>query len=183
MEGSQVEDGANTPAPPDRRRILLAVYALVAFAAVVAVVAVTAGGGDDESTASAAPQECVDAWNSDRDAIAYARHNSIFHNYTDAQVGYLTPSGDASVSSDAGAGECVIVFARNSLDPEPQAAGQILQEGTWTPLIRISDVNTVARLQSEAFNGANAEPTIDGKIVAAGSSENVTTTDEGAAAR
>jgi hypothetical protein len=60
----------------------------------------------------------------------------------------------------------VVIFARNQLDPEPVAAGQILEEGVWTPLVRVTDVNTVARLQSEAFDGANAEPTIDGEIAA-----------------
>ncbi|HEX2127804.1 MAG TPA: hypothetical protein VHF58_01150 [Solirubrobacterales bacterium] len=151
---------------PDRRRLLLALGALVAFGAVVTLVAVTAGGSDESSAAAAAPAECVDAWNADRDAVAFARHNSIFHNYTSAQVGYLTPSPDASVSSDPGAGDCVVVFPRNQLDPEPHVAGQILDDGVWSPLIRVTDVNTVARLQSEAFDGANAEPTIDGEIVA-----------------
>lgn len=154
-------------APPDRRRILLALGALLGFGAVVAVVTATAGGGDDSDTPSAAaPSECVEAWNGDRDALAFARHNSIFHNYNSAQVGYLTPGADASVSSDPDAGDCVVVFARNQLDPEPQAAGQILDGKTWTPLITVTDVNAVARLQSEAFDGANAEPTIDGEIVA-----------------
>ena len=49
------------------------------------------------------------------------------------------------------AGDCVVVFPRNQLDPEPQAAGQILKQGVWTPLIEVIDVNTVARLQSEAL--------------------------------
>ncbi len=171
VEGSNPE-GASAPAPEasDRRRILLALYALIAFAAVVVVVAVTAGGSDDgESSASAAPSECISAWNGDREALAFARHNSIFHNYTAAQVGYLTPAADASVSDTPEAGDCVVVFPRNQLDPEPQAAGQILEKGVWTPLIEATDINTVARLQSEAVDGANAEPTPDGKIVASGS--------------
>ena len=162
MEGAPQE-----PSPaPDRRRILLALGALLGFAAVVAVVAVASGGEDGGAVGAAAPDECVEAWNGDREALAFARHNSIFHNYNSAQVGYLTPSESASVSADPAAGECAVVFARNQLDPEPQAAGQILEQGVWTPLIQATDINTVARLQSEAFDGANAEPTIDGEILA-----------------
>lgn len=173
MEGANPEAGTNEAAPgaPDRRRIVLALGALALFGAVVAVVAVTAGGSDEGPAASAAPQECLDAWNNDRDAVAFAQHNSIFHNYTSAQVGYLTPAADASISSDPDAGECTVVFARNQLDPEPFAAGQILEDGAWRPLAQVVEVNTVARLQSEAFDGANAEPTSDGKIAATGGEE------------
>jgi hypothetical protein len=168
VEGPNPEEpgGAGAPARSDRARILLALGALAAFGAVVAVVAVTAGGSDDSGGAGAeAPQECIDAWNEDRAALAFARHNSIFHNYNSAEVGYLTPAADASISSDPETGECVVVFARTQLDPEALAAGQILEGGVWTPLTDVTDVNTVARLQSEAFDGANAKPTIDGEIV------------------
>jgi hypothetical protein len=168
VEGSNREEpgGAEAPARSDRGRILLALGALAAFGVVVAVVAVTAGGSGDSGGAGAEPpQECIDAWNQDRAALAFARHNSIFHNYSSAEVGYLTPAADASVSSEAETGECVVVFARNQLDPEALAAGQILEGGVWTPLTDVTDVNTVARLQSEAFDGANAKPTIDGEIV------------------
>ena len=165
MEGPRPDDAPGAPTY-DRRRVLLAFGALVAFAAVVAVIAVTAGGGSQSGAAgAAAPVECIEAWNGDREALAFARHNSIFHNYNSAQVGYLTPSPEGSVSGDPGAGECVVVFPRNQLDPEPEAAGQILEDGRWTPLIRVTDVNTVTRLQGEAFEGANAQPTIDGEIV------------------
>jgi hypothetical protein len=145
--------------------VLLALGALAVFGAAVALVAVAADRGDDSNASvAAAPRECVEAWNGDRDALAFARHNAIFHNYTSAQVGYLTPGADASVSSSAADGKCTIVFARNQIDPEPLAAGQILHEGAWTPLIGVLDVNVIARLQSEAFDGANAKPTIDGNI-------------------
>jgi hypothetical protein len=171
VEGSNAEEGDVTAAAiaPSRSRVLLALGALFGFSIVVAIVAVTAGGNDQSGAASAAaPRECLDAWNQDSDALAFARHNSIFHNYNSAQVGYLTPASDASVSSDPGAGECVVVFARNQLDPEALAAGQILENGVWTPLTGLTDINTVARLQSEAFEGANAKPTIDGEIVPKG---------------
>ena len=162
MEGATPQPSAASA----RTRLLFALVALLTFGVVVAAVAVTAGGDDESGAAAAAPEECIDAWNGDRNALAFARHNSIFHNYSTAQVGYLTPGTDASVSDDRGAGECVVVFARNELDPEPQAAGQIVDKGVWRPLIEVTDVNTVARLQSEAFAGANAEPTIDGEILA-----------------
>jgi hypothetical protein len=168
VEGSGPEELAPAGASSERARVLLALAALAAFGIVVAAVAVTAGGEDEASSAPAAPAECLEAWNGDRDALAFARHNSIFHNYNSAQVGYLEPSAKASVSDDPGAGDCVVVFPRNQLDPEPLAAGQLLTNRGWVPLIEAMDVNAVARLQSEAFDGANAEPTIEGEIAASG---------------
>lgn len=152
--------------PADRRRVLLALGALLCFGAIVAVVLATTGG-DGSSSAAPAPNECVEAWNSDEAAIAFSRHNAIAHFYDSAQVGYITLSAEASVSDDPASGDCVVIFARTSLDPEPIAAGQILQGKTWTPLNQVTDINTVARLQSEAFEGANAEPTTEGDIVPA----------------
>jgi hypothetical protein len=170
MPSEPIDEQPPTEAPPsvpaDRRRILAAVSALAGFGVIVAIVLIVAGGNDSSSASSPAPRECVEAWNNDRDALAFARHNSIFHNYQRAQVGYLVLDGEATVSGDAG-GECTVVFARNQLDPEPVAAGQVLRDEVWTPLAEVTDINTVARLQSEAFDGANAEPTPEGEIVPA----------------
>ena len=157
-----------SPEPPrpgsGRERLLLAAGAALAFGALITVLLLTSGGSESTGSATAAPSECVDAWNESRDAVSFARHNAIFHNYERAQVGYLSLDPEPTVSADSDAGDCVVVFARGTLDPEPVAAGQIHRDGVWLPLREIVDVNTLARLQSEAFDRANAGPTLEGTI-------------------
>jgi hypothetical protein len=156
--------------PPDRRRILAALGALVGFGALTAVVLVATAGDERGSLASPAPRECLEAWNGDREAIGFARHNSIFHNYNRAEVGYVDlQAEELDVSADS-SGRCAVVFARGSIDPEPEAAGQFLDGAVWRPLNEVTDINTLARLQSEAFEGANAAPTPGGRIVPSRSS-------------
>lgn len=147
-----------------RARLGLAVGALLLFGAIVAIV-LALGGGAPERSAPAAPAECLDAWNDDEAALAFSRHNQISHNYREAEVAYIDLR-EALVSSDPETGECVVIFARTELDPEPIAAGQVLRRDVWVPLNQVMDLNTVARLQSEAFDGANAEPTASGELIA-----------------
>jgi hypothetical protein len=149
-----------------RGRLVIALGALLLFGAIVAVVLLLAGGSPERSAAAAAA-ECLDAWNEDEAALAFSRHNQISHNYREAEVAYLNMR-EASVSSDSEAGQCVVIFARTELDPEAIAAGQVLRGDIWVPLNQVLDLNTVARLQSEAFDGANAEPTQTGELVALG---------------
>lgn len=130
----------------------------------VAVALITGAGGDDTAPATAAPRECLEKWNSDEAAIAYAIHNRTFHRYNEAQVGYMPAGGSSMISDDPGDGICVVVFARSTLDPEPSAAGQIEREGSWVPLTQIVVGNDLAALQNEALRGANARPTEKGEL-------------------
>lgn len=142
---------------------------LVLFAGVVSAILIVRSGSGDRSAAGPAPKGCLRAWNSDKEAIAFSRHNAIAHNYNEAQVGYMRADGESTtVSDDPGSGECVVVFARTSLDPEAVAAGQIQRDGQWVPLSGLIDVNQLAEMQSDAFDGANAEPTMEGKLLALG---------------
>lgn len=112
-----------------------------------------------------APAECVTSWNGSEATRSYARHNLTFHRYTEAQVGYLPPDGSSTVvSSDPGDGECVVVFPRPELDPEPEAAGQIEHEGSWVPLSEIMEPTALAELQAEAVPAANTRPTEQGDL-------------------
>lgn len=155
-----------TPAPSgqSRQRVILAVaLAAVTVVLVVAVGVIGAGGGDD-GPAAAAPDECLAKWNSDDAAIAFAVHNRTFHRYSEAQVGYMPAGGSQAVSGDPSDGSCVVVFARSALDPEPRAAGQIEQGGSWVPLTQVVVGNDLAALQEAALRGANARPTVQGEL-------------------
>lgn len=156
------------PAEPEQRsrqRIALAIaLASVTVILVVAVGVIASAGGGDDAAGAPPPQECLEKWNSDQSAIAYAIHNRTFHRYRKAQVGYMPAGGADSISDDPAAGSCVVVFARSALDPEPSAAGQIVRGGSWVPLTQVAVGNELAALQAAALRGANAQPTEDGEL-------------------
>ena len=145
-------------------RLLLAGGLACLLAILVAAILLLAGGSDDEQPVSAAPAECLRAWNEDEDALSFARHNAIIHKYDSAQVGYLGRDPASKVSDSPADGDCVVVFPRTALDPEPIAAGQLYLGRLWAPLDSLMPLEEVARLQSEAFGGANAQPTADGRL-------------------
>ena len=101
------------------------------------------------------PQRCVEAWNDDPAALAYGRHNFNFHLYTGALVTFL-----AEGAVEVGPGEvglCAVIFPSEALDPEPFAAGQVLQGRTWKPISELAGVELtrVAELQVHAAGAPN----------------------------
>jgi hypothetical protein len=125
---------------------------------------VVSGSGADDGGGAPAPRRCLEAWNSDAEAIAVGRHNSISHGYGDVQVGHMPEEGSTSLSSEPGAGECAVVFAAEQLDPEPEAAGEIQLDGEWVPLSGLLDPPTLAELQRAALDAANATVTPEGDL-------------------
>jgi hypothetical protein len=113
-----------------------------------------------------APEACLKAWNSNRAALAYGRHNSLAHGYTEVQVGYMPKQGARSLASNPDEGKCAVVFAASQLDPEAFAAGEILTREGWIPLSGLLEPANLAALQSAALGGANASLTADGKLAA-----------------
>jgi hypothetical protein len=152
------------PASRAHRRVALA--AALLLGGLIAAVAITSSSGSPEGDAGA-PPSCLEAWNADVEALNYGVHNSISHGYREVQVGYMPDAGSASLATDPD-GECAVVFAANQLDPESQAAGQILQGGRWVPLSGLLDPADLADLQSAAVAAANATVTEYGKLEAKG---------------
>jgi hypothetical protein len=146
-----------------RARLGVALAATVLLAGLIAVILLASSSGD--GAASPAPNACLEAWNSDQAAIAFGRHNSVSHGYTDVEIGYMPEQGSTSLSTDAATGECAVVFAANELDPEELAAGQIHGAGGWTPLNGFIESADLAELQSAAVDGANAIVTEQGNLV------------------
>jgi hypothetical protein len=144
-------------------RISLAVAGAAGLVA-LAVVA-SCGSSTGEEAAAAPPAECIERWNENPDALSFARHNAIFHQYDQAQVGYLPSDGTGSaVSAEPGGGECVVVFPRADLDPEIVSAGQVYRDGGWTPLSEVVALEDLEALQRAAFEGANAVPLETGQL-------------------
>ena len=149
-----------------RARLGVALAATVLLAGLTAVILLASSSGNSgEGAASPAPGDCLKAWNSDQQAIAFGRHNSVSHGYTDVEVGYMPEEGSASLSADAEAGECAVVFAANELDPEELAAGEIHGVGEWVPLSGFIESADLAELQGAAVGGANAIVTEQGNLI------------------
>ncbi len=145
-----------------RTRLSYLGTAAVILAALVGVIAL-ARSGSQPPDASPAPRECLRSWNSDPGTLTAGRHLAVAHNYTEAQVGYMVPGGD-TITDEREGRECVVVFARTTLDPEVEAAGQIELNGDWTPLSAVAGADQLSTLQRAAFAGANAKPTEEGKL-------------------
>ena len=136
----------------------------VLLAGLTAIILTSSKSSSDQGGAAPAPSRCLKAWNSDSEAIAFGRHDSVSHGYSDVQVGYMPKEGSTSLSSEPGGGECAVVFAANQLDPEAVYVGQIQLEGEWLPLSALVEPTTLAELQSAAFGGANATVTPQGNL-------------------
>jgi hypothetical protein len=154
-----------SPQPASSRaRLAIALGAAVVLAAIVVVVAVASGGSDDERAAVAAPTRCVEAWNADKAARAYGRHNFSFHLYKGALVTFLTTDG-AEVGGGEG-GLCAVIFPSEALDPEPFAAGQVLDGRRWKAISELAGVELtrVAELQVMAAGSPNTTLDIRGVL-------------------
>jgi hypothetical protein len=148
LASRSVESGA----APVRGRIAIAVGGAVLLLAIVAIVVLAGGGGE---ASAEAPPECVRAWNTDPAAVAFGRHNYSGHGYEGALVTYL--SEEAEEVDGAELGSCAVIFPARALDPEPIAAGEVLEGGSWTPVSRLEGVELarVAELQVLAAGSPN----------------------------
>jgi hypothetical protein len=114
--------------------------------------AVVLSGGESGPEAAAPPPGCIERWNSDPAARAFGIHNYGSHRYTRVQMLLLDTRGRPSER-----GDCGVVFAAQSLDPEPGAAAQVHVGGQWQALIgQGTSGERLGELQSEALANANA---------------------------
>jgi len=146
-----------------RSRLIVAAVLVVGLVAAVLVV-VLAGAGDD-SQAEAADSQCVQEWNDDEEAIAFGLHQFSGHGYERVEVLRLTEEGKPTESES---GLCAVVFAARSLDPEPGSRAQVLDDGRWTGIETLGNVDEreIARLQTDAFARVNASLEVEGRLTA-----------------
>jgi len=147
-------------------RFGVALAAAVLLAGLVAIIVTSSGSSSDDGGGGApAPRRCLTAWNSDSEALAFGRHDSISHGYTDVQVGYMPEEGATSLSSEPEGGDCAVVFTADVLDTETEYVGQIYVTGEWVPLSGLLEPFDLADLQDAAVDGANATVTSEGKLI------------------
>jgi hypothetical protein len=149
---------------PSRAGVGTVAVAAILLTGVIAIV-LASSQGSSEKAAARAPNSCLKAWNSDRHALEFGRHNSLSHGYSDVQVGYTPTEGGTTLSSSPNDGECAVVFAADQLDPEIEYAGEIHLDGEWLPLSSRVEGPDLAALQRAALDGANATVTPDGKLL------------------
>src|SRR5690349_19432416 len=131
-------------------------WAAVAGAALllIAGVVVALTLSDSGDTGSAAPEECVSAWNDDSVAVSLGQHQYNDHGYNRVEISRLDP---ASLVTGADERDCTVIFPAQLLDPEPIAAAMVLQRGTWRPVSSVPGVTLpeLGELQAEALDNAN----------------------------
>jgi hypothetical protein len=149
MSGAGEPEGPPHAGRGDWRLTLIAALTVLLGGTVAAVV--IAGGGSG-SGASPPPPGCVERWNSDPAARAFGIHNYGAHRYTRVQMLLVGDRGQP-----AERGNCGIVFAAPSLDPEPFAAAQVHVGGQWVSLISQGiSARRLGLLQSRALDNSNA---------------------------
>jgi hypothetical protein len=131
-------------------RLTIIGAALLLLGGIVAAVVISSG--DSPARAEPPPPGCVEKWNSDPAARAFGIHNYGAHRYTRVQMLLIDGRGRPSER-----GQCGIVFAAQSLDPEPFAAAQIHVGGQWVSLIgEGTSPERLGGLQSGALERSNA---------------------------
>ena len=115
----------------------------------------------DSEEASAAPAECVEAWNGNRAAVSLGRHQYSDHGYNRVEITRLDPE-----SLMTGEGDCTVVFPARLLDPEPIAAAMVLREGRWIPVAQLRGVTLpeLGELQASALEATNGVLVEEGLI-------------------
>jgi hypothetical protein len=114
---------------------------------------------------SAAPAECVSAWNESRAAGSLGRHQYDDHGYNRVQITRLDPE---SLVTGNGESDCAVVFPARLLDPEPIAAALVLARERWVPVAQLPGVELteLGDLQAAALDATNGALLKEGEIEA-----------------
>jgi hypothetical protein len=150
-------------AQPDRVRLLLAGALAIGLVGVVLIVLLAGPDGNSGPT-EAADARCLREWNSDRDAVGFGVHLHGGHGYERVQVTRLAEDGGPLDANERGF--CVVTFAAEALDPEPDAAAQIFDGRSWNPVSALPQgtPERLAALQRDAAASANAALQVDGRL-------------------
>jgi hypothetical protein len=142
------------------------IVALVCVVAATAAIVFLDSGTPVNHEYMAAPAGCVGAWNGNAPARYLGRHQYGFHRYKEVEIVMLSADGSREMLSGTAGGECAIVFAASSLDPEFAAAAVIKRPAAWFPLSLTASPNRLAELQSEAKTAYNGDLHADGTLTA-----------------
>jgi hypothetical protein len=144
---------------------------LAAILAIVVAATLILGTGDEGGREfAAAPNRCIDQWNSDPDAVSLGQHQfdapPTGHGYLDVQVTTLSADGAREVAADDPGSICALVFAAPALDPEVGSAVQVWMNRGWHTLFGVQSEDRIAAMQIEAQSAYNAQLGPDGTITA-----------------
>ena len=119
----------------------------------------------DSDEASAAPAECVDAWNESPAALSLGQHQYDDHGYNRVEITRLDP--ESLVTGDEES-DCAVIFPARLLDPEPIAAALVLRDSRWVPVAQLPGVELpeLGDLQAEALDATNGALLRDGRLEA-----------------
>ena len=133
---------------------------VLALGLLVAVLIVVIAGGGGDSGPPADP-DCISAWNDDSTAVSLGVHQFDGHGYDLVEVARIDQAGRR-----AEAGDCAVIFAASTLDPEISAAAQIQRQGKWRPLSGEPGITPerLGELQGEATSKVNATLDDDGTL-------------------
>ena len=146
-----------------RRRLGIALGAGLLLAVIVVVAALTASSGTPESED---PDDCVAAWNSSRTALADGQHALQAHDYSDVLVTRVDREGEV-LEPEAEEGRCLVVFAAEEVDFEPDFGVRVYSPSGWAGLYFTDAVplEEIERIQQDAVGAANARLEDDGTII------------------
>ena len=119
----------------------------------------------DSEEATAAPSECVGAWNESGAAVSLGRHQYDEHGYNRVQITRLDPE---SLVTGADESDCAVIFPARLLDPEPIAAALTLPGERWIPVAQLPGVELteLGDLQASALQATNGALLRDGLLEA-----------------
>ena len=155
----------NEPAAENRTRLIFALALVGLFAILVVAIVVLQSGGEEERDFAAAPEECIDGWNSNEGTAGLGQHQAVAHNYSRVEVAYATGDGSKISPKPFEDSSCVLVFAASQLDSELAAAAIIQRRSSWEPMIvNGADATVLNELQDGALEAANATLGADGRL-------------------
>jgi hypothetical protein len=168
MEGAQ--DTESPAGPPEggssegggRARLLFAggLAGLLAIGAIVLI----ASSGSAKHEFTAAPEQCIDGWNDDSEAVTLGTHQYDVHGYNRVQVTTLRGNGSAPAPESDPKAICAVLFASPALDAEIAAAVSVQLPEGWRGLDVLQPPERLGEYQAQAQEEYNAELQQDGSI-------------------
>jgi hypothetical protein len=133
-------------------------------AALLLLAVASAGCGGSASEVAAAPEACLEDWNTDSVATNFGRHVYDTHESARAQVAVMKPV--ASTANIDAAGACAVIFAIPESDGEYGDVGLVVTDFGWAQMRELArdDEAELDEIQEAASGAANATLFPDGTL-------------------
>jgi hypothetical protein len=135
------------------------------IAIVLVAASIAAGGcGAESAPVAAAPEKCLESWNSDETAEQFGRHIVHSHDTRRAEVAMFSPvDPNANIPVDGVGG---VIYAIPESDIEYGIAGLVETKLGWASMQELArdDQAALERIQGEASQSVNATLFPDGTL-------------------